>query len=62
MFTKRKMYYSVEVRDDIDDSFIFISSYSTFAEAQTKYEELKSINNDKEYRILKVEKFIEEVS
>ena len=60
MFTKHKIYYSVEVKED-DDSFRFICSYSTFTEAKKKLDELES-SERREYRILKVEKLVEEVS
>ena len=36
MFNKHKVYYSVEVKDDEDDTYIFICSYSTFSEAKQK--------------------------
>lgn len=61
MFNKHKLYYSVEVKDD-DDTYIFICSYSTFSEAKQKLDELELNNDGKVYRILKVEKSIEEVS
>lgn len=61
MFTKHKLYYSVEVKDKDDDTYIFICSYATFTEAKHKLDELES-SDDREYRILKVEKSIEEVS
>jgi hypothetical protein len=61
MFTKHKIYYSVEVKDGDDDSFRFICSYATFTEAKQKLDELES-NDYREYRILKVEKLVEEVS
>lgn len=61
MFTKHKIYYSVEVKDEEDGSFIFICSYATFTEAKRKLDELES-SDDREYRILKVEKLVEEVS
>lgn len=59
MFTKHKIYYTVEVKSE--DSYIFICSFSTFSEAVAKMEELKE-QTDNEYRILKVEKDVEEVS
>ena len=61
MYTQNRIYYSVEVKDEEDDTFLFLCSYSTFTEAKQKLEELES-SSDKEYRILKVEKSIEEVS
>ena len=59
MFTKHKIYYTVEVKSE--DSYIFVCSFSTFSEAVTKMEELKEQTGN-EYRILKVEKDVEEVS
>lgn len=59
MFNKHKVYYSIEMKSD--DSYIFVCSYSSFSEAKEKVEELKSLT-EKEYRILKIEKDIEEVS
>lgn len=59
MFAKNRIYYSIEVRDE-DDSYVFVCSYSTFTEARQKLNELESIDG-REYRILKVEKSIEEV-
>ena len=59
MFTKNKVYYSVEVKDE--DVYVFVCSYATFTEARQKLDELES-TSDREYRILKVEKSIEEVS
>lgn len=59
MFTKHKIYYSVEMKDD--DTFIFVCSYSSFEEAKNKLEELTNSTGN-EYRILKIEKDIEEVS
>lgn len=60
MFNKHKVYYSVEMKTD-DNSYIFICSYSSFNEAKEKVEELKSTTGN-EYRILRIEKDIEEVS
>lgn len=59
MFSKNRIYYSIEVRDE-DDSYVFVCSYSTFTEARQRLNELESIDG-REYRILKVEKSIEEV-
>ena len=59
MFTKHKIYYTVEVKEE--DSYTFVCSFSSFTEANTKVNELKE-QTDKEYRILKIEKDIEEVS
>lgn len=58
MFNKHKIYYTLEVKDD--DSFIFVCSFSTFSEANEKLNELKSLT-EKEYRILKIEKTVEEI-
>jgi len=58
MLSKHKIYYTLEMKDD--DSFIFICSFSTYSEANAKMEELKS-ETEKEYRILKIEKIVEEV-
>lgn len=60
MFAKHKIYYTVEMKTD-DSSFQFICSYSTFNEAKVKASELKE-HTGNEYRILKIEKDIEEVS
>lgn len=60
MFNKHKVYYSVEVKTE-DDSYLFVCSYSSFNEAKEKVEELKSTTGN-EYRILRIEKDIEEVS
>lgn len=62
MFAKHKIYYTVEVKTDEDsDSFTFVCSFSTFNEANEKVASLKE-QTGKEYRILKIEKDIEEVS
>lgn len=58
MLNKHKIYYTLEMLDD--DTFIFVCSFSTYSEAVTKMEELKS-TTEKEYRILKIEKIVEEV-
>lgn len=58
MINKHKVYYTLEMKDD--DSFIFVCSYATYSEAVTKMEELKS-ETEKEYRILKIEKTVEEI-
>ena len=58
MLNKHKIYYTLEVKDE--DSFIFVCSFSTYSEAITKMEELKS-ETEKEYRILKIEKTVEEI-
>lgn len=58
MINKHKVYYTLEMKDD--DSFIFVCSYATYNEAITKMEELKS-ETEKEYRILKIEKTVEEI-
>lgn len=59
MFTKNKVYYTVELKSE--DSYIFVCSYSTFGEAKDKVDELTEQTGN-EYRILKIEKNIEEVS
>lgn len=62
MFEKHRLYYSVEVADEYDDSvYNFVCSYSTFTDAKQKVDELLLQNSEKKYRILKVEKFVEEV-
>ena len=61
MFTKYKLYYSIEVKDEENGTYTFLYSYATFTEAKQKLDELVS-SSDREYRILKVEKFIEDVS
>lgn len=60
MFTKHKVYYTVEVKLE-DDTYQFICSFSTFNEANDKIKTLKEQTGN-EYRILKIEKDIEEVS
>lgn len=61
MFVKSKVYYAIEIKDE-DDSYRFICSYSSFNEAKEKVDELEaSCNNSSVYRILRVEKNIEEV-
>lgn len=63
MFVKSKVYYAIEIKDD-DGSYRFICSYSSFNEAKEKVDELESLcnnNNNNLYRILRVEKNIEEV-
>lgn len=44
-----------------DDTYVFVCSYSTFNEAKSRMETLKS-HTGSEYRILKIEKDVEEVS
>ena len=44
-----------------DDSYMFVCSYSSFNEAKTRVEDLK-LQTGLEYRILKIEKDVEEVS
>lgn len=58
MINKHKVYYTLEMKDD--DTYIFVCSFSTYSEANTKMEELKS-ETEKEYRILKIEKIVEEI-
>lgn len=62
MFVKSKVYYAIEIKDE-DGSYRFICSYSSFNEAKEKVDELEALrnNNDNLYRILRVEKNIEEV-
>ena len=59
MFTKHKVYYTVEVKQD-DMSYLFICSFSTFNEAKDRMNELKTSTN-REYRILKIEKDVEQI-
>lgn len=58
MFTRHKIYYTIEMKDD--DRFNFVCSYSNYSDAESKLRELRSIS-DNEYRILKIEKDIEEI-
>lgn len=60
MFVKSKVYYAIEIKDD-DGSYRFICSYSSFNEAKEKVDELEALCNNNLYRILRVEKNIEEV-
>lgn len=61
MFVKSKVYYAIEIKDD-DGSYRFICSYASFNEAKEKVDELEALcNNNNLYRILRVEKNIEEV-
>ena len=60
MFIKHKVYYTVEVKID-DGSYLFVCSFSTFDEANERATDLKDQTGN-EYRILKIEKDIEEVS
>ena len=60
MFTKHKIYYTIEVKLD-DNSYSFVCSYATFNEAKARVDELM-LQADREYHILKIEKDIEEVS
>lgn len=60
MFIKHRIYYTIEVKLD-DDSYMFVCSFSTFNEALDKVEQLK-LQTGASYRILKIEKDIEEVS
>lgn len=59
MFTKHKVYYTIEAK--VDDMFVFVCSFSSFNEAKIKLDELTSTDQDKEYRILRIEKDVEEV-
>lgn len=58
MLNKHKVYYTLEMKDD--GTYIFVCSFSTYSEAYAKMEELKS-ETEKEYRILKIEKIVEEI-
>ena len=63
MFVKSKVYYAIEIKDE-DGSYRFICSYSSFNEAKEKVDELEALRNNSNnnlYRILRVEKNIEEV-
>lgn len=60
MLLKHKIYYTIELKMD-DDSYMFVCSYSTFNEAKARVEDLK-MQTGLEYRILKIEKDVEEVS
>ena len=60
MFTKHKVYYTIESKLD-DGAYLFICSYATFDEANDRLKILKE-QTDNDYRILKIEKDIEEVS
>ncbi len=60
MLIKHRIYYTVELKMD-DDTYVFVCSYSTFNEAKSRMETLKS-HTGSEYRILKIEKDVEEVS
>lgn len=61
MFVKSKVYYAIEIKDE-DGSYRFICSYSSFNAAKERLDELESsCNNSNVYRILRVEKNIEEV-
>lgn len=59
MFVKHKVYYTVEMMQE-DFSYLFICSFATFSEAKEKMKELKSSTN-REYRILKIEKDVEQI-
>lgn len=58
MINKHKVYYTLEMKDEY--TYIFVCSFSTYSEANAKMEELKS-ETEKEYRILKIEKIVEEI-
>lgn len=60
MFVKSKVYYAIEIKDE-DGSYRFICSYASFNEAKEKVDELEALCNNNLYRILRVEKNIEEV-
>ena len=59
MFSKHKLYYTIEVQDE--DTYMFVCSYSSFDAARDKVNEL-TLSTGLTYRILKIEKDIEEVS
>lgn len=59
MFRKHKVYYSIEAKSE--DGFVFICSFSTYNEARSKFDDLISSNDNCSYRLLKVEKDIEEI-
>ena len=59
MFSKHKIYYAIERKDG--EAYLFVCSFATFNEASAKVTELKEQTNE-EYRILKIEKDIGEVS
>lgn len=60
MFTKHKVHYTIELKLD-DDSYMFICSCSSYKEAIAIVEDLK-LQTGFEYRIVKIEKDVEEVS
>lgn len=60
MFTKHKIYYTVEVKLEEDDTYMFVCSFSTYSEAVDKATQLKEQTGN-DYRVLKIEKDIEEV-
>ncbi len=61
MFTKHKIYYTVETKLEEEDTYIFVCSFSTYSEAIDKADELRKQTGN-EYRVLKIEKDKEEVS
>lgn len=58
MFTKHKVYYTVEVKED--DTYIFVCSFATYSEATETVSKLEEQTGN-EYRILRIEKDVEEV-
>ena len=59
MFATRRIYYTIEVKLE-DDSYMFVCSYATYSEAKETVDKLTASSGN-EYRILKIEKDIEEV-
>ena len=59
MFTRHKIYYTIESKDD--DRFVFLCSYSSYNETEVRLNELKLQSPTTEYRVLKIEKDIEEI-
>lgn len=60
MFVKHKSYYTVEVELE-DGSYSFVCSFATFNEANERVNALKE-QTGASYRVLKIEKNVEEVS
>ena len=59
MLIKHNVYYTIEVKME-DDSYMFVCSFATYSEANDKVAELKEQTGN-EYRILKIEKDVEEI-
>lgn len=68
MLSIHKVYYTIEFRelnesgDVLDSVYTFLCSYSTYNDALNKVDELKRCDNLREYRILKIEKDVEDVT